>query len=152
MICSDSLTDTAVRQRDVRRAGVKRVDAKEHKRIDREIRRLNAEFGMHSGRQAATAVTRVALILAAIAGVAMVLYMPTAPSERAVGRVDGISLRETDTGTRLLARVTVGTAQGLVRLPRGAMCLAGDRIDLVKRKTLLNVRYTTGIRGCMRRG
>ena len=128
------------------------MDAKEHKRIDREIRRLNAEFGMDSGRQAATAVTRVALILAVIAGVAMVLYMPTAPEEAAVGRVDGISLRETDTGTRLLARVTVGRSQGLVRLPRGAMCLAGDRIDLVRRKTLLNVRYTTGLRGCMRPG
>ncbi len=128
------------------------MDAKEYKRIDREIRRLNAEFGMASGRQAATAVTRVALILAAIAGVAMVLYMPTTPGVRAVGRVDGISFRQTDTGTRLLARVTVGTAEGLVQLPRGAMCLAGDRIDLVRRKTLLNVRYTTGLRGCTRPG
>ena len=128
------------------------MDAKEHKRIDREIRRLNAEFGMDSGRQAATALIRVVLVLAAIAGVAIVLYMPTAPGEAAVGRVDGISLRETDTGTQFLARVTVGGSQGLVRLPRGAMCVAGDRIDLVKRKTLINVRYTTGIRGCTRSG
>lgn len=126
------------------------MDAKEHKRIDREIRLLNAEFGMHSGRQAVVAVTRVALMLAVIVGVVMVLYMPTEPGEPAVGRVDRMGVRETDTGTRLVAPVTVGTAQGLVPLPRNAMCVAGDRINLVKRKTLFSVRYTMGLGGCTR--
>ena len=128
------------------------MDAKEHKRIDREIRRLNAELGMHSGRQAVIAVARVALILAAIVGVAMALYMPTGPGEPAVGQVNVMGLKETDTGTRLMARVTVGTTQGTVPLPRGAHCIAGDRIALVKRKTLFSVRYTLGLGGCTRPG
>lgn len=126
------------------------LDAKEQKRIDSEIRRLSDEFGGEAARSGVVGLTSASLVILAIGGVVMFLFWPTGPSETAVGRVNGISLRETDSGTRFLARVTVGSAQGLVPLPRGAMCLPGDRIDLVKRKTLFSARYTFGVKGCMR--
>jgi hypothetical protein len=128
------------------------LDAKERKRVDREIRRLNAEFGGDPGRQGVAGLAIAGMIVLAVGGAVMFLFMPMGPGERAVGRVDGISLVESDVGTRLKARVTVGTTRGLVSIPAGAMCAAGDRIDLVKRKTRLNVRYTLGIGGCTRSG
>jgi hypothetical protein len=134
---------------DVRFAGFKRVDAKEHKRIDREIRRLNAEFGMGAGRPGMVTWIVVSLLIITLVG-AMMLLMPIGPGEAAVGRVDGITLAESDQGTRLLARVTVGAVQGLVPVPAGAMCAAGDRIDLVESRTRLNVRYALGPGGCMK--
>ena len=137
---------------DVGFAGFKRVDANEQKRIDREIRRLNAEFGTGAARSGVAGLTIASLAILAIFSVFLFLFMPIGPGEAAVGRVDGISLVESEHGTQLLARVTLGTDRKLISVPARAMCAAGDRIDLVKSKTRFNVRYTLGIGGCTKPG
>lgn len=130
--------------------GGNRLDVKERKRIDREVRRLNAEFGMRTGRQDMVALMIAGLLIFVVVGGLTVLIWPFGVGEPAVGRVDGLRLSETSDGTRLKARVTVGAVQALVPIPTGTMCLAGDRIDLVKRKTRFRVNYTFGIGGCTR--
>lgn len=107
---------------------------------------------MNSGQHFLAAIARLALISAPIVAVVVVLYMPTGRGEPAVGRVDTMGFWDTDTGTRLVVRVTVGASQVSLSLPQGAICSAGDRISLVKRRTLLSVRYTMGRGGCARPG
>lgn len=109
---------------------------------------MSAEFGGKPGREGLVGLGISSLIILALGGAGMVLFMPTAPVERAFGRVNGISFVDADVGSRLKARVTVGTTHELVSIPASAMCVAGGRIDLVKQKTLLKVRYTLGPGGC----
>ena len=111
------------------------------------IRRINAELGGDPPHSRLTGI----LLAAAIIGVLCVLFVfPMGPGERAYGRVEGISFDETEEGTRLLARVQTGDQHGLVSVPAHAMCAVGDRIELVRRRTLLHVRYKMDVRGCTR--
>ena len=54
------------------------------------------------------------------------------------------------TGTDLFAYVATGEGEVTIPLPPSVVCMPGDRIELMRRKSVLGVRYRTGLGGCRR--
>ncbi len=122
-------------------------DAKARRAV---LRELDKTLGVDHPATALKGLLLGAVIIAVMAGLAYGLAMPAGPTTYVHGRVEGLGLRETETGSYPIARVRVGSDVGLVPIPRTANCSAGDRISLSARRTLFGARrYTMSFGGCV---
>jgi hypothetical protein len=71
-------------------------------------------------------------------------------NEPVYGVVSGVGLAETWTGSYPVASVTVDGREGAFQLPRSMVCLRGESIQLVRRRTTRGAyQYSLGPRGCI---
>jgi hypothetical protein len=89
-------------------------------------------------------------VAAAIALLALALYLSGGPPQRVYGVVTGFGVtEEQDVGTLPLVRVAIDDREATILIPRSMICRLGDRIELDRRKALLGYRYNVSFRGCL---
>lgn len=89
------------------------------------------------------------LLAAVLAAFSIWSWWGRTPYDRAVyGRVDGLSLQETDFGSYPVLRVQLGDQVVAVIAPRSAGCRVGDRVQLRPLPGLIGKRFAFGPDGC----
>ncbi len=113
------------------------------------IRRLKAELGIVGLHGGAIRLLLGVLLIGAGGGLLIAFTLSGGQPTVVFGAVQGFGLRETDYGTYPLARVQTEDGVVMVPISRGATCAVGDRIKLVRRRSLLGYRYSQGLpRAC----
>ena len=88
----------------------------------------------------------VGLSLTLAIGVAISLLLVSVPEEgTSTGRVTSLGLTEGKTGSRPLAVVSVDGETAQVRVPRHVECRVGQRVALVRQRSLSGPRYGVAI-------
>lgn len=106
------------------------------------IRRLSAELGIARPHDGAIGLLLGVLLIGAVGGLLIAFSLSGGPPTVVFGAVQGFGLNETDYGTFPLARVRIDDRDALVPISRGATCKVGDRIKLIRRRSLLGYRYS----------
>jgi hypothetical protein len=113
------------------------------------LRQVDAELGLerHTGLKGILLGT---LIVAGLSAGVGAVVTPIGPSTLVYGRVESVGIKPYEYGIRRTAWVRTGERYGMVRLPAGAMCAPGDRIELRRSPTLVRTDYRVGPGGCAR--